>query len=326
MKRSGIITMLVINQSEVTEVLSMESCISVMETAFVDLARGEATQNLRSAIPLKKGNLMGFMPGNLEKQGVFGAKVITVFPDNHHLHNLPSHQGVVLLFDSETGVIKASVDGTKITAIRTAAVSGVATKILAKQQAETLCILGTGEQARTHLEAMLLVRPIKRVNVWSRSLENANLFKREMENKFNVSIEAFEKVEDAVFEADIICTLTGAKNPILKGEWIKKGVHINAVGACSSSTRELDSELVKKSLLYVDRIESAINESGDYLIPLKEGVIKEGHIMGELGDLLIKKIDGRDSEDAITIFDSLGLAIEDIAAANFIFNEILKRK
>lgn len=315
--------MLVLNQQQVEEILTMKSCIQVMEDVLKELAAGEAVQHLRTVVPIEKENLMGLMPGYLRKEGVIGAKVITIYPENHQ-HGLPSHQGVVLLNDAEDGSLKAVLDGTKITAIRTAAVSGVATKVLSRKDSEILSLLGSGEQARTHLEAILLVRPITHVNIWSRNLNKAYIFKTEMEQKYPVSIKVFETVEDAVREADIICTLTASTEPILQGEWVKEGTHINAVGACKAADRELDSELVSKSLFYVDRMESALNESGDYLIPLKEEVIDSTHIVGELGEVLTKKVPGRKSDSEITIFESLGLAIEDLAAANFIYQESVK--
>jgi len=317
--------MLVVNQHQVEEILTMKACIQVMEDVLKELAVGEAVQHLRSVVAIEKDNLMGLMPGYLRKEEVIGAKVITIYPKNHQ-HGLPSHQGVVLLNDAKDGSLKAVMDGTKITAIRTAAVSAVATKVLSKKDSEVLSLLGLGEQARTHLEAILLVRPIKQVNVWSRNVQKAELFKAEMERKYSVLFQVFNQVEDAVQNADIICTLTASTEPILKREWVKEGTHINAVGACKATDRELDSELVRSSLFYVDRVESALNEAGDYLIPQKEGLIDSEHIVGELGEILIKKIPGRQSDLEITIFESLGLAIEDLAAANFIYQEGIKRK
>lgn len=315
--------MLYINKDEVTNLLTMNSCIQVMEEALLELANGKAIQVLRSVFPINNGNVLGQMPGYLEGKGILGTKVITVFPNNHS-QSLPSHQGVVLLFDATNGALKAVVDGSEITAIRTAAVSALATNQLARKNAEVLCILGAGTQARTHLEAMLAVRPIKLVEIWNRNYQNAVLFKEEMELKFNVSIITCSTAEEAVTDADIICTVTSSKEPILKGAWVKEGAHVNAIGACQPNDRELDSELIKKSKFYVDSIDSAQNESGDYLIPLKEGVIEQNYISGEIGELLINKKAGRVSETDITIFKSLGLAIEDIAAADFIYEEIVR--
>lgn len=302
----------------------MKSCMKVMEGTLIDLAQGEATQVLRSVVAVDDENVLGQMPGYLKKNGVLGTKVITVFPNNHK-HGLPSHQGVVLLFAAKNGALMAVVDGSEITAIRTAAVSALATDKLSRVNSKILCLLGTGTQAKAHLEAMLTVRPIELVKIWSRNFQNANQFKEEMQQKFKVSINLCDTAEEAALDADIICTVTSSKDPILKDAWVKEGVHVNAVGACRPDERELDSELVRKSKFYVDSIESAQNESGDYLIPLKEGMITPNHIIGEIGEILMNKSTGRASETDITIFKSLGLAIEDIAAANFIYEEIVGR-
>ncbi|MBS4175576.1 ornithine cyclodeaminase family protein [Bacillus sp. FJAT-49736] len=317
--------MIVINQNQVEELLPMDTCIKVIENVLKDLAAGEAIQHLRSVIPIEQENLMGLMPGYLRREEVIGAKVITIYPKNHK-QGLPSHQGVVLLNDANDGSIKAIIDGTKITALRTAAVSAVATKVLSTKDSKILSLLGSGEQARTHLEAIAAVRPITKVHIWSRNVEKATVFKEEMERRISIPIQVFEEAEDAVCEADIICTLTAATEPILHREWVKEGAHINAVGACKATDRELDSDIVKRSLFYVDRVESAVNESGDYLIPLKEGKIGPNHIIGELGEVLTRKVPGRQSNSEITIFESLGLAIEDLAAANFIYQEAVKQK
>jgi ornithine cyclodeaminase len=315
--------MLVIAQNEVAELLTMESCITVMESVLKDLSAGQAVQSLRQVLPLHKGNLIGLMPGYLQGEEVAGAKIISVFPSNHG-SELPSHQGLVTLFDASTGVLKAVVDGQKITAIRTAAVSAVATRYLAREDAAVLAILGTGEQAKSHLEAMLLVRSIREVRVWGRTLAKARDFQDEMRRKYEVEIVVAESVQEAVRSADIICTVTASTKPVLEGEWLKPGVHINAIGACRPADRELDSETVRLAKLYVDRLESAQHESGDYLIPLQEGVITSGHIIGEIGELISGKMVGRVTTDEITLFKGLGLAIEDLASANFIYNEAVK--
>jgi len=258
--------------------------------------------------------LLGLMPAFLPLQKVMGAKIISVFPHNHQ-KKLPSHQGVVTLFDALTGELRAIVDAEAITAIRTAAVSGAATRALARQDANILCILGAGVQAATHMEAILAVRPINKAKVWSIDEEEAQTFASEMESKHNISVAACSSAREAVEGADIICTVTSSPLPVLEGAWIKPGAHINAVGACTAIVRELDAMAVALSRLYVDRRESALNEAGDILIPLSDGIISESHIVGELGDLLLKKIPGRQSEEEITLFESLGLAVEDLAAA-----------
>ena len=312
--------MLVIKGSEVAEILTMESCIAVMETVLAELSEGEAVQSLRQVVPLQERNVLGLMPGYLRQEGVAGAKIISVFPGNHGA-GLPSHQGIVSVFDAATGVLLALVDGQSITAIRTAAVSAAATRLLAREEAESLAILGTGEQARSHLEAMLQVRDITRAKVWGRTPAKAREFADVMSSRWSIEITAAPSVQDAVRDADIICTVTAASEPVLHGAWVKAGAHINAVGACRPHERELDTELVARSRLYVDRMESAIHEAGDYLIPLAEGAVTSGHIAGELGELLKGRIQGRVNSSDITLFKGLGLAVEDLAAAFHIYNQ-----
>ncbi|ASA23722.1 ornithine cyclodeaminase family protein [Paenibacillus donghaensis] len=315
--------MLVISQKEVVELLSMEGCIDAMEAVLADLATGQAMQSLRQMLPLAEGNLLGLMPGYLRRDGLAGAKLITISPGNHS-RGLPSHQGVVTLFDASSGVIKAIMDGQKITAIRTAAVSAAATRHLARADAEVLAILGTGEQAASHLEAMLQVRELRQVRIWGRTPSKAAAWQAEMSSRFSVEITVCATVREAVAGADIICAVTAATEPVLLREWVKPGAHINAVGACRPTDRELDSELVAQSRLYVDSVESAAGESGDYLIPLAEGAIPQDHIVGEIGAVFSGQLTGRATDSEITLFKSLGLAVEDLAAAQYIYNKALR--
>lgn len=317
--------MLVINQNEVTELLSMDACIEAMEAVLADLSAGRAVQSLRHVLPLAEPNLLGLMPGYLSGRDTAGAKLISVFPANHG-RGLPSHQGLIALFDAGSGAVKAVVDGRQITAIRTAAVSAAATRKLAVQGAETLALLGTGEQARTHLCAMLLVRPVNRVLIWSRTASHALAFQREMSRETGIPIEVAESPEAAVRRADIVCTVTASTEPVLRGEWLKPGAHINAVGACRAPDRELDTAATAMSRLYVDRLESALHEAGDYLIPLAEGAIGRSHIVGEIGELFGGHIEGRRTDGEITLFKALGLAVEDLAAADLIYNEAVRLK
>lgn len=316
--------MLVVSRKEVEENLKMNECIEVMEDTLKALAKGQATQILRTSINIYEDNIFGIMPSYIETQKIVGTKAITIFPKNYK-EKKPSHQGAVLVFETNNGSLKAIVDGEGITAVRTAAVSAVATRALAKEDCKILGILGAGVQARSHLEAMLLVRDIETVNVWSIFYDEAVNFAKEMSEKFDMEIIPCKEVADTVKNADIICTVTAAKTPILFGKWLKPGVHINAVGACTPRDREIDTDVVVKSKLFVDRKESTVNESGDYLIPLKEGAITEKHILGEVGDILIGKLKGREFDDEITLFEALGLAIEDLAAANYVIDEIAKK-
>ncbi|MBS7532012.1 ornithine cyclodeaminase family protein [Hazenella sp. IB182353] len=312
--------MKLIEQDEVSSLLSMAKCIDIMEATLADLATGKAKQSLRSVFPIDDRNVLGMMPGLLIDENIVGTKMITVFPENHE-QGLPSHQGFVFLFDAQTGKPLAMVDAEEITTIRTAAVSAVATHYLADKSASVLTVLGTGLQARSHIDAMLQVRPITDIHLWGRSKDHADHLQKELQEKYELPIYVHETVQSAVQHADIICTVTASIDPILRGEWIKSGAHINAVGACRASDRELDSALVKQSQLFVDRIESAVHEAGDYLIPLEEGEISADHILGELGDLIVGKVQGRKTKEEITLFKSLGLAIEDVAVAHFIYKQ-----
>ena len=302
----------------------MEAGIDLMSSTFKNFSAGNAEQPLRNAmwLPDKQG-LLGMMPGFAGDTGTLGIKVVSVFPGNH-AKGLSSHQGVVLLFEAETGQMFAIIDGDRVTAIRTAAASAVATKALARDDAETLTILGSGEQALRHLEAMLLVRKIVHVRIWSRNADHAKEFASQHSANIDTIIEPVQDAHEAVDGADIICTTTSSKEPILESDWVKNGAHINAVGACTSNARELESALVARSKLYFDCRESLVNESGDYLKPLKEGLFDENHARGEVGELLNGDIGGRESESEITLFKSLGMAVEDLSACHFIYEQAKK--
>jgi ornithine cyclodeaminase len=261
--------------------------------------------------------VLGMMPAYIKGLGVMGIKVITVFPDNYK-QGLSSHQGQILLFETETGQLLGSFDASEITAIRTAAVSGLMTQLLSRPNATRLALIGTGEQAETHLEAVLSVRNIENVTVWSPRREKMVAFAENMSQKHTIKIELRDDIEKTVADADIICTLTPSKTPVLQSAWVKKGTHINAVGSSTPTARELDSALMAASKLYIDNFEAALNEAGDILIPIQEGLISEKHIVGSITDLLAQTCLGRTHDDEITVFKSLGLGIEDVAAAFFI--------
>src|SRR6185369_4297985 len=245
-----------INKEKIAELLPMSECIEVMEKMFRSISDGEASQPLRSLmwLPDKKG-LLGMMPGYAKNLGVMGIKTITVFFDNREA-GLPSHQGVVILFDAKHGQPLMMFDALEITAIRTAAASGLATKLLSRKNSELLAIIGSGEQAERHLESMMLVRKIKQVNIWSRNDKNAKLFAEENSKKYGVEIIANENAEQAVKKADIICTVTSSAEPVVKGEWITTGAHINAVGSSTATKRELDTNAIFRSKFFTDCYES----------------------------------------------------------------------
>jgi ornithine cyclodeaminase/alanine dehydrogenase-like protein (mu-crystallin family) len=314
--------MLVVNDSEVRQILTMKECIQVMEEALISLARGEVLLPLRPVmwLPEKVGGALAMMPSYRSNPSGMAVKIISVFPGNRDTP-YDSHQGAILLFDTAHGQMLAMIDASSVTAIRTAAVSGVATKWLAREDANDLAILGSGVQARTHLESMLCCRNIKRIRVWSRNPGHAREFAAKESERLNVMIDAFPEGKDAVKNAQIVCTTTSSQHPILLGNWIAPGAHINAVGASIPTARELDSFAVSKSCLFVDRRESALNEAGDFLIPRNEGLISEAHVLGELGEVLLGGIHGRRTPQEITLFKSVGIAIEDLAAAQFIYRK-----
>src|SRR5690242_9622990 len=284
-------TVRVIDEHDVRRLLPMAECIDLMADALGALARGEVHNPLRPVVrPPGHPSLMGLMPAHRGGDApLWSLKALTIVPGNSS-RGLDSHQGFVALFDGDTGSPSAILNAGGITAVRTAAVSGLATRLLAHADVKTLAILGTGTQGRSHLEAMRAVRDFERIVVWSasgRPLEGA---------------ESVGSAKEAVRDADVICTVTALAEPIVKREWLKPGVHINAVGSSIPSTRELDSATVRDAALFVDARESTLNESGDFLIPQKEGVIGPDHIRAELGELVIGAAEGRRSDDEITLF------------------------
>jgi len=308
---------LVISHEDVARLLPMDACIEVMAEAMRTTNRGGAVLPLRSVVwmPDRTG-MIGLMPGFLGAPASLGLKVVSIFPGNHGT-GYDSHQGVVMLFDIQHGFPLAIMDASSITAIRTAAVSGVATRALARDDAGDLAILGAGVQATTHLAAMRAVRPIRRVRVWSRNRAHAQRFA----DASPVAVEVMETARAAVEGADLVCTTTSAREPVLEGAWLRPGAHVNAVGACFATARELDTAAVVRSRLIVDRRESTLNESGDFLIPRAEGAIGDDHIAGELGDVLLGQLAGRRTADEVTLYKSLGIAIQDLAAAHHIYTQ-----
>ena len=317
---------LFVNKQKIASLLPMEECIAVMEKMFRSMAAGECLQPLRNIMRLPDGSgVLGMMPGYAAKLGVMGIKVISVFHANSE-SGLPSHQGIVMLFDAKNGQPLMLFDALEITAIRTAAASAVATKLLSRENSSTLAIIGSGQQAKRHIEAMLLVRNIKNINIWSRNEKNANHLVNELSAEYNISVNMKKKVQQAVEHADIICTVTGSKEPVLIGDWIAAGTHINAVGSSTAAARELDTATIVKSKLFTDRYESLFNEAGDFLIPKKEGATTDEHVKAEIGEILSGLKKGRENDKEITVFKSLGIATEDIFSAYHIYEKINANK
>ncbi len=314
-------SVLIVNQAEVERLLPMDACITLMREAFERCARGSATFPLRPFIKLPDHRgVLAMMPGYLGEPLTIGVKVITVFPGNLGTA-LDAHQGPVLLFDSETGALTAMMDASAITAIRTAAATAVATDTLARPDSSTLALLGSGVQARTHLEALRLVRDISHVRLWSRNRDRAVQFAAEESTRHGVTVEVVATPEHAVRNADIVCTTTGARDPIVQGAWLDDGTHVNAVGSASPVMRELDTSAVVRAQVYVDSRESALHEAGDLLIPIAEGAITQAHIIAEIGDVLVEAAPGRTDGRHVTLFKSLGVAAQDLVAARYVHDK-----
>lgn len=294
----------------------MADCIEAVEEAFRGLAKGEAVLPLRTVLwmPDRSGGL-GLMPALAsEPAPLLGLKAVTFFPGNRGTE-FDSHQGVVLLFEEKHGCLRAILDATEITAIRTAAASALATKLLAREDAGDLAIFGTGTQARVHLEAIGIVRKLRRVRVWSRTANHARAFAENEGPRCGVAIETVGSPEAAAVGADILCTVTSSTEPFLRGEWIAAGAHVNAVGSSVPTQIELHPSAVARARMFGDWREGTLAQAGDFLLAKKEGVVGDDHVLGDLADLLAGRVAGRRSPAEITLFKSLGLALEDLAAA-----------
>jgi ornithine cyclodeaminase/alanine dehydrogenase-like protein (mu-crystallin family) len=304
---------LVLNQHEVEGLLDMEGCIEAMEGALAALARGEVDMPLRYVFsPAGSPTLIGLMPAHRAGDDpLYSLKTVCVFPDNPK-RGLDAHQGTVTLFDGETGVVRALMNASAITAIRTAAVSAVATRLLARERTPKLAILGAGVQARSHLDSMRAVRDFDQIVLYSPTPGHAAALAEEF------GAETAATAEEAVRDADVVVTATNATEPVLDRSWLKEGAHVNAVGGRPPQMTELDPETVAAAALFVDRRESAENEAGDYRRALEEGAIGPDHIRAEIGEVLIGAKPGREDDAQLTIFRSLGLAVEDLAAAEYV--------
>ena len=311
----------VLRGAEIRALLPMAECIDLMGATMAALSAGHARVPLRTVMRLPGDHgMMGVMPGALTDPACFGVKLLSLFPGNVAA-GYSSHLGLVMLFEAEHGLPVAMMDAAEITAIRTAAASGLATRLLARNDAGDLAILGAGEQARTHLEAMSLVRPLRRVRVWARRPDQAETFARFESERLGLAIETANSVAEAVAGADIVCTLTGAKDPILFSEMIAPGAHLNVVGSSVPSAAEIDTAALVRSRLFVDRRESTVNEGGDYLRALKAGAITESHILGEIGEVVSGAVAGRLTPEDITLYKSLGVAAQDLASAHHVLGK-----
>jgi ornithine cyclodeaminase/alanine dehydrogenase-like protein (mu-crystallin family) len=313
---------LLLGHDEVAALLPVRECIGLVRDALRSLAEGRVHQPLRTIMrPPDAAGMMGLMPSYASgAHAAFALKAICVFPGNP-ARGMDSHQGAVLLFSAETGELQAVVNASAVTAIRTAAASAVATEALAREDASDLAIIGAGVQARSHVEAMSRVRRVRRCRVASRRVENARKLADELKGSYAFPVESVETIEEALRGADLIVTATSAARAVVRREWVSAGAHINAVGSCTPHARELDGATVAASSLFVDSVESTVNEAGDYLCALREGVIGQEHIRAELGEVIRGDKPGRTSNDEITLFKSLGIAVEDLAAVKFLYDK-----
>ncbi len=310
----------VINPDQVIELLPMAECIEVIDAAMRRSADREALMPLRTKMALPGEGILGWMPGYMAEPEVFGMKLVGVFPGNFAL-GMHSHHGVVVLFETQHGRPFAVVDASEITAIRTAAASAVATRLLARGDASVLAIMGYGAQGRQHLETMLCVRPFDDIRIWGRDREKASAFAQEQGEKFGVAVRAVADAREAVAGADVICTVTASPEPVLFGDWLEPGQHINAVGTSFPGIRELDGSAVARCRLFVDLLEGAREQAGEFQMARDEGAITDDHILGEIGEVSLGRVDGRIDAANITLYKSLGLVVQDLASAHHVFRK-----
>ncbi len=313
--------MKILSNENVEALLPMTSAVDVIANIMETVSNGNETLPLRSAIPVGGNNKMGVMPGAITDPACFGVKLVSLFPENPSL-GLSSHRGAIVLFEAQTGGAIAMMDAGLLTAIRTAAASGVATKALAREDASSLLLVGYGEQAEFHLDAMCAVRPIRTVSVVGRSLKKAEEFiARSIQKYPQIQFYAGTNVQEAVRQVDIVCTVTSSPIPILQGDWITRGTHLNVVGSSIPSMREIDDEVVLRSSIWVDYWPSAEAQAGELVDMMAAGTITKDHILGEIGHVLSGNLEGRTTPEQITLYRSLGIAAQDLAAAHYVLEK-----
>ena len=312
---------LLLSRNDVASVLTMDDCISAVETAFGELAQGRAIMPQRAVIRVAEHNgvflaMPAYIGGDL---GTLGLKMVTVYPDNPGQKKLPTIFGTMLLCDETTGQAVAIMDAGYLTAVRTGAASGVATRHLARRDARTCVVFGAGVQAREQLKAMALVRDLQRVTVLDVVAEARDRFCRDMSAELDLAVEATEDAEGAVREADIVVTASSSHTPVFAGAWLKPGAHVNNIGSHSPDARELDTETVVRAKFVADLKEANLAEAGDILIPIKEGAVTEDHIFASLGEIVAGQKPGRENDEEITVFKSCGLAVQDVSSAMAVY-------
>lgn len=312
--------MRVITQSDVERLLPVGHCVDVMRQAMLATSRRDVTLPIRQFMPVPDATgKLAIMPGTLGDPACFGIKLVCKY-DRPHGDPLGTHVGMVMLFDSVMGVPLAMIEGSSLTAIRTSAASALATDILARKNAKSLAIIGNGEQAMRHVHAMRAVRDIDHITIWGRDSARAAAFAKAVDAETGIKAVAYETVAEAVADADIICTTTSAKSPVLLGIDLKPGQHINLVGSAIATTAEVDDMAVQKSRFYVDYRDAAMAAAGELLGAIERGVVTKDHIIGEIGEVIDRKAPARQNDDEITLYKSLGVASQDLAAAHAVWH------
>lgn len=310
-----------LTEDQVKSLLPMPALVAAMEAALARFSAGEVLQPIRSVLMVGPTRAYyGVMPAFIGRPPTLGTKIVTVFNENHH-RGLPSHLATILLMDPDTGALQAVMDGRYITEARTAAVSAVSARHLARAEASTLAIIGSGVQARSHLEAYAEVRTLTRVRIWSPRDTSRQRFVDDMQGRVAARLEAVGSAEEAVAGADMVVLVTSSPTPVVQDAWIAPGTHVVSVGACRPDHREMAPALVARARLYVDSRAAALIESGDIVQGIAEGRFDAAHVAGELGELVLGRIEGRRSSDEITIFKSLGMAVEDVVAADLVLQK-----
>jgi ornithine cyclodeaminase/alanine dehydrogenase-like protein (mu-crystallin family) len=314
----------ILSGKQIRAAISMKDIIGAMELAFVELSTGTPEMPIRAHISIAEpaGTAL-FMPSYMKPSGMIGIKVVTLFEDNRET-NLPYIQGMVSLFDASNGTPRAVLDGGTITSLRTGAASGLATSLLSRKDSTICAIFGAGVQGRSQLEAVCAVRDIKRAIVCDISPAAAGIFAREMSEELGIEVVVAKSSREAVKGADIICCATIANTPVFNDKDLPAGVHINAVGSYKPHVQEVPEEMVLRSRLYVDHRESALEETGDLIIPIKKGLLTEKHIVAEIGEVAAGKAPGRTTATEITFFKTVGVAVQDLAAATIILKRAEK--
>lgn len=309
-----------IDGAEVARRLNMPRAIAIVRQAMIALSNGETKQTLRSIIPMGGGRMFGIMPGTMGDGHTFGAKLLGIFPENAD-RGLQSHQGLVILFDPDTGVPVAGIDAAEVTAIRTAAASAVATDVLARADATRLAIIGAGEQAHTHARGMAAVRALADIRVWGRSLAKAEALAAVLAAELGVPVAAHAGVADTVRDADIICTVSGTDDPVLTSEMVADGTHLNLVGSSRAGPREIDDALVVRSRFVADYRAGVLAQGGEFLHARDAGLVTDAHVVGEIGEVLAGRLAGRESAAQVTAYKSLGHIVQDLACGWALYSE-----